>query len=229
MTAGPRRLDRAGVTLMRGRVVGYVRLSRASNGHGIDAQRRSIEEHCRRNGWELLDIFEDEAASGRSTRKRPGLADAVRMCLTGKADAIVASRVDRLARSSLDFARLIAEAQRRGFNLVCAEQGFDLRTPEGKFLASVLGATAEFEADLISARTKAGLEGARRKGRYAGNPAFGRVPDDVRARIRDLRAEGMGLGRIAGTLNADGVPTVRGGRWTKGTIARIVKSGTRSD
>jgi hypothetical protein len=36
----------------------------------------------------------------------------------------------------------------------------------------------------------------------------------------------MGLGRIAETLKAEGVPTVRGGRWTKGTIARIVKSTT---
>lgn len=212
--------------MTRPRVVGYVRLSRAGNGHGLDAQRRAIEEHCRLQGWDLLRVFEDEAASGRSTRKRPGLAEAVRICSTRKADAIVAGRVDRLARSSLDFARLIAEAQRRGFNLVCAEQGFDLRTPEGKFLASVLVATAEFEADLISARTRAGLEGARRKGRYAGNPAFGRVPDDARARIRDLRAQGLGLGQIAQTLNAEGVPTVRGGLWTKGTIARIVKSTT---
>jgi DNA invertase Pin-like site-specific DNA recombinase len=81
-----------------------------------------------------------------------------------------------------------------------------------------------FEADLISARRRAGLEGARLKGNYAGNPSFGRVPDDVRARIRHLRQSGLGLERIAATLTAEEVPTVRGGRWTKGTIARIVST-----
>jgi DNA invertase Pin-like site-specific DNA recombinase len=206
------------------RVIGYVRLSRAGNGHGLDVQCRTIHEYCERQDWTLLRVESDEAASGRSTRKRPALTRAVESCSSGEADAIVSSRVDRLARSSLDFARLIEQAQKRGFNLICAEQGFDLRTPEGKLLANILAGFAEFEADLISARTRAGLEGARLKGNYAGNPSFGRVPDDVRARIRDLRKSGLGLERIAATLTAEEVPTVRGGRWTKGTIARIVST-----
>jgi DNA invertase Pin-like site-specific DNA recombinase len=117
----------------------------------------------------------------------------------------------------------IEQAQKRGFNLICADQGFDLGTPEGKLFANILAGFAEFEADLISARTRAGLEGARLRGRYAGNPAFGRVPEDVRMRIRMLRASGLGLERIAETLNREHVPTARGGRWTKGTIAAILK------
>src|SRR5690242_5321451 len=106
------------------RVVGYVRLSRAGNGHGLDAQRRTIAEYCRRHDWELIAVEADESASGRSTRRRPGLARAVEFCAAGRADAILSSRVDRLARSSLDFARLIETAQKHGFNLICAEQGF---------------------------------------------------------------------------------------------------------
>ena len=211
-------------------VIGYARLSRAGNGHGLDAQRRAIEEHCERQAWMLLGIETDEAASGRSTRKRPGLSRALEFCSSGAAQAIVSSRVDRLARSSLDFHRIVQEAQRSGFTLVFTEQpGFSLDSPEGKMLVSILASFAEFEADLISARTKAGLEAARRKGKKLGGPNLKPVPPDVLARIQALRAEGLSLAAIAARLEAEGVPTARGAaHWRKDVIHRILRAAERA-
>lgn len=209
--------------------VGYTRLSRSGNGHGLDAQERAIRDYCARNGWALLGIETDEAASGRSTRKRPGLARALESCSSNAAQVIVSSRVDRLARSSLDFARLIDNANRHGFNIVCVEQGFDLRTPEGKLLANILAGFAEFEADLISARTKAGLDAARRKGHHGGNPKLGRISEEATARILKLRQSKLSLGKIAQALTEEGFATANGGPWNRSAVYYVIKRNTRRE
>jgi len=117
-------------------VVGYVRLSKSeTNGHGIQVQRNALEEYCARRGFELVRIAEDDGASGRSTRKRPGLARALEALRSEGCGAIVATRVDRLARSSLDFHRIVEEVQKAGATVLFSEQeSFSLDTPEGRML-----------------------------------------------------------------------------------------------
>jgi DNA invertase Pin-like site-specific DNA recombinase len=204
-------------------VIGYTRLSRAGNGHGLDAQRQAIVEHCERMGWQLVAVLSDEAASGRSMRKRPGLLRCIESCIEGSADAIVSSKVDRLARSSLDFHRIIEQAQKHGFDVVCVEQGFSLQTPEGRLLASILASFAQFERELIGARTRAGLEIARAKGKKIGNPNFARASDAAVQRIKELRAQGLNFSSIANQLAAEGIETAQhGARWYGNTVARIV-------
>lgn len=209
-------------------VVGYVRLSKEGNGHGIAAQRHAVEDYCKRRGFELLRIEEDNGASGRSTKKRPGLAAAIEACQSEGCTAIVATRVDRLARSSLDFHRIVEQVRGVGATILFTEQeGFSLDTPEGKMLVGILATFAAFEADLISARVKASLEVVRRKGSKSGkpigNPNFVRVPVKLEKRIQKMRGQGMSLRAIADQLESEGVPTMRGGRWQAQTVANIVK------
>jgi DNA invertase Pin-like site-specific DNA recombinase len=209
-------------------VCGYVRLSRAETGHGLSVQRSAIEDYCKRRGLELVAVYEDNGASGRSTRKRPGLAAAIEACANG-CGGVVATRVDRLARSSLDFHRIVEALQISGSTVLFSEQeSFSLDTPEGRMLVGILASFAAFEADLISARTKAALEVVRqngsKSGRKIGNPTFARIPAEIEARIRELRGHGLSYARIADTLNADGVPTAQGGAlWRPQTIANVCK------
>jgi DNA invertase Pin-like site-specific DNA recombinase len=211
------------------KVVGYLRISKAEGGHGLAVQRRAIEDFCQRRGFELLRVEEDDGASGRSTRKRPGLARALDTCRSEGARAIVATRVDRLARSSLDFHKIIEQVQKAGATLYFSEQqSFSLDTPEGRMLSSILASFAAFEADLISARTKAALrvvkQNGSRSGRPIGNPSFRPVRGPVVALIRDLRTEGMSYRRIAVELNARQVPTAQGGSaWHAQTVRGILK------
>jgi DNA invertase Pin-like site-specific DNA recombinase len=212
--------------MVRGmKAVGYIRLSREGNGHGLEAQRQSIRDHCARHGWELLHIEEDEAASGKSRNGRPGLGRALELVASGGADVLVAARLDRLTRSLLDFAALVEQAQRQGWSLAVVDQSFDLSTPNGRAMAGMLAVFAQWERETISARTKAGLAVARRKGRIGGNPAFKPVPPELAQRIYTMSTqEGLSYARIAEVLNAEGVPTMQGGKsWSKGVIARIVQ------
>lgn len=212
------------------RVIGYVRLSKAEEGHGLSVQRRALEEYCRRRDLELVRIEEDNGASGRSTRKRPGLARALDACRSERCAAVVATRVDRLARSSLDFHRICEELQKAGATALFSEQeGFSLDTAEGRMLIGILSSFAQFEADLISARTKAALAVVKRNGsrigRPIGNPSFRPVPAAVRALICELRSEGLSYRSIASELNRKEIPTAQGGKqWHPQTVSNVVRT-----
>ena len=210
-------------------VVGYVRLSKAEEGHGLSVQRRSLEEYCERRELNLVRVETDNGASGRSTRKRPGLAAAIEACSNEGCGAVVATRVDRLARSSLDFHRTIEQLQRAGASVLFSEQeSFSLDTPEGRMLVGILASFAAFEADLISARTKAALavvkKSGSRSGKPIGNPTFRPIPAAIASVITDLRGEGMSYQAIAATLNDRDIPTAQGGkRWYAQTVSNVVR------
>src|SRR4051794_309627 len=100
------------------KALAYIRISKdqGQNGHGQAAQLDAIRRHCRAHVLELKegDIYEDIGASGRTVRKRPAYAAALAELRAG--DTLVAARLDRLSRSVIDFAQLLADARARGFN-----------------------------------------------------------------------------------------------------------------
>ena len=77
--------------------------------------------------------YVDDGASGRSTRNRPGLAACIEAVRTKQAHKIVATRVDRLARSSLDFHKIVEQVQKAGATILFSEQeSLSLDSPEGR-------------------------------------------------------------------------------------------------
>lgn len=207
------------------KVIGYVRVSteeQSSSGAGLDAQRHAIEAECARRGWLLLRTEED-VSSGKTTSGRPGLKRAREACRDGEASGIVAAKLDRLTRSLLDFAQLVQEAERRGYNLVVVDQAFDLGTSHGRAMAGMLAVFAQFERDLISERTKAGLAMKRAQGVRLGRPRV--LSESTRSRIRASRSRGMSLPAIAADLNSEGVATAHGGkRWYPSTVRAVLSS-----
>jgi DNA invertase Pin-like site-specific DNA recombinase len=203
-------------------VIGYVRVSteeQGVSGAGLEAQRRAIRAECKRRGWRLLRIEED-VLSGR-TMKRPGLQRALDACRTGEASGVVVAKLDRLSRSLVDFAGLLADAQAKGYNVVALDLGVDLSTPSGEFLANVMASAAQWERRIIGARTREALAVKRAQGVKLGRPRT--LPDVLRERIRQMRKAGQSLPKIAETLNAEGVPTARGGqRWYASTVRAVL-------
>lgn len=198
-------------------MIGYLRVSteqQGDGGHGLSAQRDAITAA----GWKGLQWVED-VASGK-TMSRVGLAYALHLLDEGQAEGIVASHLDRLSRSVLDFAALLARAEAGRWNVVVLDLGLDLTTPHGEFTAHVLAAAAQLERRMIGVRTREALVAARDRGQRLGRPRS--TPDHVVARIQRERAGGMTLQSIADGLNADGVPTSRGGAgWQRGTVAKL--------
>jgi DNA invertase Pin-like site-specific DNA recombinase len=200
------------------KVVGYARVSteeQGVNGAGLDAQRAAIEAECARRGWVLLRIEED-VLSGK-TIKRPGLQAALDACRGGEATGIVVAKLDRLSRSILDFASVLEEARRRGFNVVTLDLGLDLSTPQAELVANVIASVAQWERRIVGERTREALAVKKAQGVRIGRPPT--LPPAIARRILRARASGLSLAAIADRLNAERVPTAQGGRrWYPATV-----------
>lgn len=206
------------------RMVGYVRVSTEEQGQskaGLRAQRAAIEAECERRGWELVRI-EQDVLSGR-TMNRSGLRAALDLCRSGEGSGIVVAKLDRLSRSLVDFAALLVEARDRGFNVVALDLGVDLSTPAGEFLANVMASAAQWERRIIGDRTREALAAKRAAGVRLGRPAS--VDVELARRVRLMRGEGLTLQAIADALNAEGVPTPRGGAlWRPSSLTSILRA-----
>lgn len=139
--------------------IGYARCSTKTQ--DLTAQRRQLEKL----GVEPDRIYADQGFTG-TRRQRPGLAQA--LAATRAGDILVVAKLDRLARSVKDATQIVDELHARQVGLQIGISTYNADDPVGKLLFHVLAMVAEFEADLISQRTREGLETARSKGRLRG-------------------------------------------------------------
>ena len=195
-------------------LIGYLRVApreRTEARPGLAVQRAALDRAARERGWDLVRVEED-VRSGRTLR-RPGLRAALASCRAGEAEGIAVARLDRLTYSLIDLAEIVREAVDGGFTIVSLEPDVDLATDGGRAVGEVLAEAATWQTRAI---TTAGRALAGRPGRPSSTPPA------VADRIRDLRGQGMTLQAICDTLNADGVPTPRGGAEWRPTSLRSV-------
>ena len=206
-------------------VVGYIRVStseQADSGAGLEAQRAAITAEAERRGWELVHVFEDAGASGNSMNGRAGLQEALEAVDRGEAQALVVAKLDRLSRSLLDFAALMEQARKRGWNLIALDLGVDTSTPSGEMMASVLATFAQFERRLIGQRTKDALAVKRAQGVRLGRPRA--MSAASVARVQELAALGLSSAEIARRLNREEIPTPTGrGKWHPPGVRRALQ------
>ncbi len=206
------------------RVIAYTRVStdeQGLSGAGLDAQRATIEAELAHRGWGPACLATD-VASGKSMKGRSELSAALDALDRGEADTLMVAKLDRLARSTIDFARIAERAERKGWSLVALDVNVDTTTAAGALMLDVVAAFASYERRLISDRTKAGLAAKRAQGVRLGRPTT--LAADVRDRIVAERSEGRTLTAIADGLTADAIATAHGGvRWYASTVAKVLQ------
>jgi DNA invertase Pin-like site-specific DNA recombinase len=204
--------------------LGYVRVSTAeqvAEGASLHAQRAALCSEAERRGWSL-EVVADEGFSAKGLN-RPGLAAALDRLDRAEADALLAVRLDRVSRSVADFAGLLARARRRGWRVVLMSPNLDTEDAAGKFTAHVLAAAAEYERDLIGARTREGMAQRRAEGVHVGRPPS--LPLSVVQKIVDERRSGRTLRHIAEYLTGEGFPTARGSAaWSVSSVQGVLSS-----
>jgi DNA invertase Pin-like site-specific DNA recombinase len=182
--------------MMIKRVGIYLRVS--TNGQTTENQRRELKAVAKRSGWQVVDIYEDAGISGAKGRdKRPGFDRLMRDATSRKINMIAAWSVDRLGRSLQDLVGFLNELHALHCHLYLHQQALDTSTPSGRAMFQMCGVFAEFERAMIRERVNAGLARARARGRRLGRPP---VAPSVEAKIRELRAQRMGIVKIARTL-----------------------------
>ena len=144
---------------MKSLLIGYARCS--TDSQDLTAQTQALTAL----GVDETRIYVDHGLTGRN-RERPGLREALAACRCG--DTLVVTKLDRLARSVRDAKDIADELFAREIRLNLGGSIHDPTDPVGRLLFNVLAMVAEFEADLISARTKEGMKVAKAKGRLRG-------------------------------------------------------------
>ena len=141
---------------MLGVDIGYGRVST------VDQKAHAQVEALERAGCEriYIDVLSGALAS------RPELAKALEALRAG--DRLVVTKLDRLGRSLANLIELASTLAEREIRLIVLDQSIDTSTSAGRMFFHMLGAIAEFERDLISERTREGLEAARRRGKVGG-------------------------------------------------------------
>ncbi|PFG39938.1 DNA invertase Pin-like site-specific DNA recombinase [Georgenia soli] len=146
-------------------LVGYMRVSKADGSQTTDLQRDALLVAGVNPGA----LYEDKA-SGK-TDNRPHLAACLKALRPG--DTLVVWKLDRLGRNLRHLVNVVHDLTDRGIGLkVLTGQGaaIDTTTASGKLVFGIFAALAEFERELISERTIAGLAAARARGRTGGRP-----------------------------------------------------------
>jgi DNA invertase Pin-like site-specific DNA recombinase len=110
---------------------------------------------------------------------------------------VAAWSVDRLSRSLQDLVTFLGDLRAHGADLYLHQQALDTTTPSGRAMFGMMAVFAEFERGMIQERVNAGLARAKAEGKKLGRPTVG---DDVEANVRELRATGMGIVKVAKTL-----------------------------
>lgn len=141
-------------------VIAYARVS--TDQQCTDSQKHRIEELYKVDRW-----FTDDAVSGASqARTRPGFKNLLDYCRDG--DRLIVSAIDRLGRNTIDILETVEDLKQKGVQVISIREGFDLSTPMGKAMLTMLAAVAELERDNIKSRQMAGIEKARATGKQLG-------------------------------------------------------------
>lgn len=166
-------------------VIAYARVS--TDDQTTEAQRHAIEERYKVAKW-----FDDEATSGAIKAKdRRGFAALLHYAREG--DTVIVAAIDRLGRDTLDVLETVETLKARGVAVVSIREGFDLSTPIGKAMLTMLAAVAELERSNIKARQMAGIERARAEGKALGRQKV--IQDNEVAEWR--RAQGASIRQTA--------------------------------
>ncbi len=170
------------------RVAIYARVS--TRDQSTEIQLVEIQAYLKVRGWEHFTVYEDKA-TGTNTN-RPMLKLLQEDARAGKLDLVVCWKLDRFARSLPDLIRMLQELSELGIEFISIKDQLDLTTSVGKLMLHIIGAFANFEADLIKERVCAGIANAKAKGQRLGRP---RLIDP--AKVSDLHGQGWSLGKIA--------------------------------
>ncbi len=136
--------------------IGYARVS--TREQKLDLQLDALKQH----GVER--IFSEKLSGTKSDR--PELLEMMKYVRSG--DTVVVWKLDRIGRSMRDLINIVGEFEQRGIHFVSLKENIDTSSATGKLIFNIFASLAEFERDIISERTRAGIEAARTRGHKPG-------------------------------------------------------------
>lgn len=212
----------------------YVRISLDPDDEqkGVTRQREDCEKLAKARGWTVGKVYEDNSVSAyKRTTVRPGWTDLLRDLKSGKRDALIVYDLDRVARQPRDLEDLLDQVEQHNLPTAVVTGDLKLDTPDGRFMARLLvnvayKASADTGRRVSRAAQQRAEQGKPQKAKLRpfGYTADYKVIEDEAAMIREAYKRviaGEGLTSITKDFAAN-FETVSGGRWSRGTVKKIL-------
>lgn len=212
-----------------GKALLYSRVSTAmqvEDGVSLGAQDRQLIQAAEMYGFEEWESVAEEGRSGKNVSGRPKLIDALKRLDAGEAQALIVTRIDRLARSTKDFLDIVDRAGKNGWRLIMLDLNLDTSTYQGRFVVTIMSALAEMERGIIAERAKDIHKDRREQGIVWGKDMGPKpmYPPMVREQLLLRRRKGWSYQTIADTLNRDGILASRGGTWYASSVRNAINA-----
>ncbi|MCE4952814.1 cassette chromosome recombinase CcrB [Staphylococcus hominis] len=221
------------------RIGAYIRVSteRQVEGYSIDGQITQIEQFCRFNGYDLVDIYADRGISGKSMN-RPALQRMLQDAKNGKLDCVIVYKINRLARNTSDLLTIVEELHRQNVEFFSLSERMEVKNSTGKLLLNILASFSEFERNTILENIYTGQHQRALEGYYQGNLPLGynNIPDNKKdlminqheanivKYIFESYAKGHGYRKIANALNHKGYVTKKGNPFSISAVTYILSN-----
>jgi len=217
----------------------YIRWStdEQTQGTTLEVQRDACKHFVLSQGWAYREdmVFVDEGYSGASL-DRPAITALRKAVARGDVAAVVVYKLDRLSRNLLDCVTLVRR-EWASTALFSTTEHFDTHSPLGQMVFNLLVSFAEFERNVIRERTMSGKRKRLEQGRNSGFPypygyrksaegGFEIDPEQAIVVERMFReyVNGTGLAGVVDSLNRDGIPAPKGGKWRVCTVSLILRN-----
>ena len=168
-------------------MIGYARTSTLEQKGSLETQRESLR------GCGCERVYEEQISS---VAVREQLRATLSFCREG--DALVVTKLDRLARSVKHLGEIVEQLETKRVNLQVLDLGLDTSNATGKLMLNVLGAVAQFERELMLERQREGITKAKALGRYKGRKPTARMKSQE---VLELVAQGISKREVGVRLN----------------------------
>ena len=217
----------------------YIRVStenQAREGFSLGEQEEKLRQLCKYKGFEIFKVYKDVGISAKDMKNRPAFQTMLEDMKNGLINYIVAYKLDRVTRSVRDLEVLISTLEKYHCYLICDRDDVNISTANGRFFVRMLTVLSQLEIEIVSERTKFGLNGAIKAGHIPGKCPLGYYRDkdktlkndnstkDVVVRIFEMYLDGKSYQTIVNILNKEKVlyPEVK--HWIDSSINRIINN-----
>lgn len=213
----------------------YIRVStedQAREGFSLGEQKEKLLQLCSFKDLEVYKVYKDAGISAKDMEHRPQFQEMLQDIKEGKINYIIAYKLDRITRSVRDLEELISVLEQYNCFLLCDRDDVNTSTANGRFFVRMLTVLSQLEIEIVSERTKFGLNGAIKSGHIPGQRPFGYTKSEDKKmivdnatrpyveKIFDMYLEGKSFQQIANYFKENNIYPKK--KWHDTTIQKII-------
>lgn len=213
----------------------YIRVStedQAREGFSLGEQKEKLLQLCSFKDLEVYKVYKDAGISAKDMEHRPQFQEMLQDMKEGKINYIVAYKLDTITRSVRDLEELISVLEQYNYFLLCDRDDVNTSTANGRFFVRMLTVLSQLEIEIVSERTKFGLNGAIKSGHIPGQRPFGYTKSEDKKmivdnatrpyveKIFDMYLEGKSFQQIANYFKENNIYPKK--KWHDTTIQKII-------